>query len=137
MNVLLSESSQPRVSDFGLSPLRLETQSKSPSESDLGTLAFKAPELFNLSPKYTGKSDVYSYAILLWELCTRQHPYEDVPTIGIREGVKSGERMSIPDEVPKPMRQLILDCWNQQPQDRPPFDVVIERIQSIVGTASN
>ena len=38
-----------------------------------------APELLE-NKQYTSKIDVYSYAIVLWEICSRRTPYHNLKT---------------------------------------------------------
>ena len=40
-----------------------------------GSIQYMAPEVF-VSAHYTEKSDVYSFAIILWELLSRETPYD-------------------------------------------------------------
>ena len=40
-----------------------------------GTLAWKAPEEFDDEP-FSQKSDVYSFAIVIWEMMTREKPFK-------------------------------------------------------------
>lgn len=40
------------------------------------------PEIF-LGEKYTEKADVYSFGLLLWELWTRQQPFEGINAVVI------------------------------------------------------
>jgi len=89
-----------------------------------------APELFKLSPLYSVKSDIYAYGIVLWEIAAREDPYVDCTSaMLIRECVKDGDRMSVPEETPKAFEKLIQDCWAQVPDQRPTAVKVLERIK--------
>jgi len=65
---------------------------------------------------------------VLWELATRQRPYEESSDAMIREGVKSGQRLPIPKDIPDPFRELIELCWQGNPQERPNFSKIMEFI---------
>ena len=59
-----------KLADFGLS-----VEDVSDIETGrVGTAQFTAPEVL-LSMPYTEKSDVYSFAVLLWSMITRSIPY--------------------------------------------------------------
>src|SRR5437899_2436521 len=91
-------------------------------------LCWQAPELFSVNSKFTEKCDVYSYGVTLWELSTRRVPYEDHSLPMIQSLVAQGDRLSIPESVPGYMVALISDCWHQNPEKRPSFSVVVERL---------
>ena len=77
-NVLLSgedlSTAVAKVSDFGVS-LALEASRISLSGGGgAGTLAWKAPEVF--AGRYSEKSDVFGFAVVCFEVITRQNPWE-------------------------------------------------------------
>jgi mitogen-activated protein kinase kinase kinase 9 len=59
---------------------------------------------------YNDKADVYSYGIILWELCARETPYSDMDDeYKIAEAVLLRDyRPAIPSYVPPGMRPLFL-----------------------------
>ena len=44
----------------------------------IGTLLWMAPEIMEGSAKYGQPADVYSFAIVLWEILSRSLPWEDI-----------------------------------------------------------
>jgi serine/threonine protein kinase len=74
----------------------------------LGTLRYMAPEVFTLR-SYKMSSDIYSYAITLWEMITRTRPYALMDDMQIMYGVGNNQlRPKIDgDNIPKNMRPLI------------------------------
>ena len=124
-----------KVCDFGLAEIRRETllQSTSmPSLQDIvGSFAWKAPELFVPHGQHTKQSDVYSLGMVLWELATGRRPwyeYDDEAIILVH--IKSGERPTIPSDVPEPYQQWIQEAWHADPQKRPSCFQLMERIHS-------
>jgi hypothetical protein len=129
MNFLLKYNGLPnqkylvKVCDFGLAEIRRETLSQSssfPSSQLGGSFYWKAPELLTSRSRHTKQTDVYSLGIVFWELATERKPwdeYEDEAIIVIQ--VKTGERPTIPSDIPEPYKQLIQLAWNQEPQKRP------------------
>ena len=43
----------------------------------IGTYQWMAPEVIK-SQKYTEKADVFSFAIILWEIASREPPYRSI-----------------------------------------------------------
>ncbi|EFC35430.1 predicted protein [Naegleria gruberi] len=77
-NILLSNDLTPKVCDFGLSKLSNDN-SKTTKTGQVGSLLYMAPEVL-LGKNYNEKSDVYSFAIIMWQLifdenCIFQYNY--------------------------------------------------------------
>lgn len=64
------------VADFGLSRIKDHAQLINSRAGLEGTVEYAAPEVLRGEP-YTEKCDIWSYAVLLWELLHRQRPYAD------------------------------------------------------------
>ncbi|GIQ80873.1 hypothetical protein KIPB_001744, partial [Kipferlia bialata] len=73
-NIMLNkEGTMSRISDFGLSKAH-DAFKTSTSTTFAGTPIYSAPELFELSYRFTQKADVWSYGAILWELITGMKP---------------------------------------------------------------
>lgn len=127
-----------KISDFGLAKIRQET-SRQTTDSDrqrvaAGTLQWKAPELLKFG-KPSKASDVYSLGIVFWELATECVPYEELDEATISQGVKTGERLKIPDDVPRDYTLIISSAWNQEPDERPTTEQLIQQIMTVSAAA--
>jgi serine/threonine protein kinase len=71
LNLLLTDDLDCKVTDFGLSRFKAESDERMTGQC--GTYHWMAPEVIN-SENYTEKADVYSVAIILWEIYTRAIP---------------------------------------------------------------
>lgn len=92
-----------------------------------------APEIIAGQP-YTEKSDVYSFAIVLWEMVSMQLPFYGMdPTAAANQVLQGGLRPHIPQFCPQPVAVLISSCWNQEPTLRPSFKQIGELIKRIPG----
>jgi len=79
------------------------------------------------------KSDVYSYAIILWEIFSGgANPCpQDVSHVSLANQIISeGWRPSVPSNCPQQWVDLIKQCWAQNPDDRPDFREIIDILQS-------
>jgi curved DNA-binding protein CbpA len=108
-NVLLDEDMQAKLTDFGLSVIRL-SPGKLPPHIASQTLCdnrWKAPELFERGARYTQKADVFSYGVILWELATGKEPI----------GGKPREK-DIPATCPGEFKAIIKRCRKTKPEKR-------------------
>ena len=128
LNLLVSKNYQVKVCDFGLSRV---IDSKNQMTSNIGTVSWVAPELF-AKKLYTEKADVYSYAIILWELVTRQMPFGDIEAFSVPLMVSRGERPDLSKDIPIEWRKLIKACWHQKPTSRPAFKKILVKLRSML-----
>jgi WD40 repeat protein len=80
-NILVDESGQPRVLDFGVAritdPDLLLTASETRTGELLGTLSYMSPEQFSAHPStLDARSDVYTLGVILYELLAERLPYQ-------------------------------------------------------------
>eukprot|EP01088_Endostelium_zonatum_P020081 TRINITY_DN722_c1_g1_i1.p1 TRINITY_DN722_c1_g1~~TRINITY_DN722_c1_g1_i1.p1 ORF type:complete len:2287 (+),score=512.39 TRINITY_DN722_c1_g1_i1:319-7179(+) len=96
-----------------------------------------APEVI-AGEEYTEKVDIYNFAILMWELLTKQYPYAEYRTrfkdVGdLETAVRGGLRPSFPKKigvVPSYVK-LIEDCWHDDPDMRPTFTDILAALPEI------
>jgi len=96
--------------------------------------AWIAPEAMQKRESDLNKhaADMWSYAILLWELETREIPFADMAPLEIGMKVAlEGLRISIPPGVSAHMSRLMKICMNEDPTKRPRFDMIIPIIEKI------
>jgi serine/threonine protein kinase len=133
-NVLLngdvaSGNFEVKVTDFGVST-EYSTQSKDRT-AETGTYRWMAPEVIR-HENYSSPADVYSFAIVLWQLLTREHPFADKSTFEAAATVAMEKgRPPFPDGTPPSIQELIESCWAHNPEDRPQFDDIIASLNNI------
>ncbi|CAG9856184.1 unnamed protein product [Phyllotreta striolata] len=78
-------------------------------------------------------SDMWSYAVLLWELATREVPFADQSPmeVGMRIALE-GLRIGIKPGISSHMTKLIKICMNEDPGKRPTFDMVLPILERMV-----
>lgn len=120
-NVLLTEKMHAKIADFGLAR---NTDGKDYYHKETeGNLPLKwmAPEAIT-HQKYTTKSDVWSFGILLWEIYSLgSTPYPGVKNNDVLKYVRRGTRMEKPKHSEEQIYQLMLQCWSGPPELRPSF----------------
>jgi len=129
-NLLVDNQWKIKVSDFGLSRF-VKDSDTAQRLTACGTPSWAAPEVLN-DLKYSQKADVYSFAICLWELCTRKDPYTNMsaPQVVLFVAVKN-KRLKIPKSVPQAFVDLINDTWKTDPNDRPEFITLADRFEAL------
>ena len=120
-----------KVADFGLSSrLFVDTLTDRAVENP----TWCAPEVLENKP-YTVKADVYSYGMMLWELYTRELPFDNYKfQYQVEDDVKKGVRPSIPEDCWEEYKELIQVCWHPIAEKRPLFDKIIKAILSMIST---
>ena len=86
-----------------------------------------------LRKRYNLAVDVFSFAILLWEICALEKPFDGYSEMQhMNFVVQRGYRPKIESLKgwPEGLRALITKCWDQDMNRRPIFrDVVCELVQ--------
>jgi len=81
---------------------QLEQKKKEKSienEESALSVFWAAPELFDEPDAHSNQSDVYSYAIVMWEIATRKQPYEGMSPEAVAIAVvQSKARPAMPDD---------------------------------------
>ncbi|CAH2043860.1 unnamed protein product, partial [Iphiclides podalirius] len=91
-----------------------------------GSAAWMAPEVFEGS-SYTEKCDVFSWGIILWEVLSRRKPFEEGGSaFRIMWAVHTGQRPNLIEGCPEPIEQLMTQCWDKVPAERPSMAEVVE-----------
>eukprot|EP01083_Nonionella_stella_P248122 859427_1 len=136
-NLLLDEEYRVKVTDFGTAKHLEQVFSKAFTE--VGTLGYVAPEV--LDPPingYDGKVDVFSYAVILWEIYSSyakiatDNVLTTVSTLQYAQRLKNGFRPKIPSDCPQQFRFLIDQCWQYKPQKRPTFAQIVLYLQRCI-----
>ncbi|KMZ65438.1 Protein kinase family protein [Zostera marina] len=135
-NILQDDSGHLKVADFGISKfLKLAkiVKEDEPLAGQDTSCRYVAPEVF-LNKGYDTKVDVFSFSLILQEM------FEGHPPFSSRtENDAKKERppfRASPKLYPRGIKQLIEECWSENPGDRPTFRDIIRRLQTIQNNLS-
>lgn len=119
-----------KVTDFGLTGFAPTLAGR-----EVDNPVWLAPEVMR-NEEYTEKADVYSFAVIMYELLTRtQFMGHHSFLSDIENKVILGERPSIPEspectQVPE-WNQLMQSCWDHDAEKRPSFAGVFDSLKAI------
>lgn len=124
-NVLISEDGVAKLSDFGLA--REESFNV---EGGKFPIKWTAPEALRFNVKFSNKSDMWSFGILLWEIYSfGRVPYPRIPLADVVKHVEKGYRMEAPESCPAEVYEIMREAWNSEPENRPTFIEVLSRLE--------
>uniref|UniRef100_A0A1Q3EWZ1 receptor protein-tyrosine kinase n=2 Tax=Culex tarsalis TaxID=7177 RepID=A0A1Q3EWZ1_CULTA len=131
-NVLVCSNKIVKISDFGLS--RDIYQENLYRKTGTGKLPIKWLALESLTHQvYTSQSDVWSFGVLLYEICTLGgNPYPLLSTSNLIAKLKSGYRMEQPSSCTDELYALMLSCWSAMPIERPTFSCLQAKLQELL-----
>lgn len=134
-NILLDNKWNAKISDFGITKIKeisANSQKATPGQfENLGTIYWTAPEIFNMEA-HSEKSDCYSFGIILWELTHRRVPYHGREPMAVTMDVSlRGLRPKIDDSVDPKLKDLMTECWAQEPDKRPFFEDIVARLRQL------
>ena len=98
--------------------------SDSEHTAETGTYRWMAPEVIR-HESYSLQADVFSYALLAWQLLTREEPFcklsqiESAGLVALEQA-----RPPIPYGTPRQIAWFVNQCWKECPDERLTFDVI-------------
>ncbi|XP_016318273.1 tyrosine-protein kinase fynb isoform X2 [Sinocyclocheilus anshuiensis] len=120
-NILVGDNLVCKIADFGLARL-IEDNEYTARQGAKFPIKWTAPEAA-LYGKFTIKSDVWSFGILLTELVTKGRvPYPGMNNREVLEQVERGYRMPSPQDCPSSLHELMVQCWKKDAEERPTFE---------------
>lgn len=132
-NILVGERNLVKIADFGLARL-ISGNVYSAQEGAKFPIKWTAPEAATYH-KFTIKSDVWSFGILLTELVTYGRvPYPGMSNTEVLQQVEKGMRMSFESlgpHCPKALYDIMMECWHKDPQKRLTFDTLVWKLNSL------
>ncbi|XP_068279047.1 LOW QUALITY PROTEIN: tyrosine-protein kinase SYK-like [Nyctibius grandis] len=134
-NVLLVTQHYAKISDFGLSKALSADENYYKAQSHgKWPVKWYAPEYMHECMdfyKFSSKSDVWSFGVLMWEAFScGQKPYKGMKGGEVAQMIERGERMERPEVCPTEIYDLMKLCWMYNVDDRPGFVAVELRLRN-------
>jgi WD40 repeat protein/serine/threonine protein kinase len=141
-NILLDAQGKAKLADLGVAQVDVllqETEAKAVAMG-LQDKRFIAPEQVNSPTLITKATDVYALGLVLWQIASGKEPNNPLERNHYRNRLLNVYNLSnsnivgretIPDECPESFKQLILDCWETDPDKRPSAQAIVERLEAL------
>ncbi|RGB27613.1 kinase-like domain-containing protein [Rhizophagus diaphanus] len=128
-NILMSDDYKELfIIDLGLCKPISDLQDSDDNEI-YGILPYMAPEIIRRNP-YTQASDIYSFSMIMWEFTSGNPPYNnEAHDLELSLSICEGKRPKIMKNTPKCYIDLMENCWNPNPSNRPTI-IMLENIIS-------
>ncbi|GAB0188424.1 tyrosine-protein kinase Tec [Grus japonensis] len=92
---------------------------------------WSSPEVFHFK-KYSSKSDVWSFGVLMWEVFTEgKMPFESKSNSEVVREISQGNRLYRPHLASHTVYKVMYSCWHEKPEGRPTFAELIETLTDI------
>ncbi|CAE6446914.1 unnamed protein product [Rhizoctonia solani] len=143
IKILMSDDMIPKFCDFGNAAL-LNPYEALPFDNELqrrATLRWAAPEILMNAEKIrlTSESDVYALGMTILEAITGEFPWGMEPGLAITANIRAGIYPQRPqiyfpleDEWANLTWDLLTQCWDQKPENRPTASEVRDRLKDII-----
>ncbi|XP_077991318.1 uncharacterized protein LOC144445585 [Glandiceps talaboti] len=127
-NVLVGNKMEIKIADFGLSITKTYYVNEKSEDTAEGTLVYIAPEcLMELDELPNEKQDVYSFAIMAWELCSGEIAFKGARNkehlwMAVAQGKRRPKLDTLRSEkCPLELIDIMVRCWAHDAKDRPRF----------------
>lgn len=139
-NVLVDADGVACISDCGL---ELVLREETPSKPIPANLRWMAPEVISADKRKKqptvedGKrADIYSLAMVMFEVLTGITPFQDATDGEIASGVITGLRPEWPsddpfEELTDALWREVQACWSYDPEERPTASAVLQTLQAV------
>ncbi|XP_068182109.1 tyrosine-protein kinase BTK isoform X2 [Antennarius striatus] len=130
-NCLVDSNGTVKVTDFGLSRYVLDDEYTSSAGSKF-PVRWSPPEVL-LYCKFSSKSDIWAYGVLMWEMYTLgQLPYERLNNTEIVAQVSRGLRLYRPKMANEKVYSIMTSCWLEKAEERPTFEELVLTVQDLL-----
>uniref|UniRef100_W8B5E0 non-specific protein-tyrosine kinase n=3 Tax=Dacinae TaxID=164860 RepID=W8B5E0_CERCA len=135
-NCLVGSENVVKVADFGLARYVLDDQYTSSGGTKF-PIKWAPPEVLNYT-RFSSKSDVWAYGVLMWEVFTcGKMPYGRLKNTEVVERVQRGIILEKPKSCAKEIYDVMKKCWSHGPEERPSFRILKEQLALVAQTLTD
>ncbi|XP_045073402.1 NT-3 growth factor receptor-like, partial [Coregonus clupeaformis] len=117
-NCLVGSGLLVKIGDFGMSRDIYSTDYYRVGDHTMLPIRWMPPESI-MYRKFTIESDVWSFGVILWEIFTYgKQPWFQLSNNEVIECITQGRVLDRPRVCPKEVYELMLGCWQREPQQR-------------------
>ena len=128
-NCLLDEKTRVQICDFGLTRKVQQQHGFLGAAADgFGPLKWMAPESISPPHVFSKNSDAYMFGVLMYEICTGNEPFANIPTNQAVMRILEGERLPIPTNIPENIMRIMGQCFHEHPELRPSLKTIYETL---------
>lgn len=134
-NCLIGNDGAVKISDFGMSRMTEGEDDVYMVNTTAKQIPIKwtAPEALT-KMTYVLATDVWAFGILLWEIfsCGKM-PYPGMNNRECKNAViNDGYRMQAPEGTPDQVEQLMSECWQAKPEERPTMADIVDFLKEVL-----
>jgi len=118
-NILINDAGQVKITDFGIAVAK-SLQNMTQTNTVIGSVHYLSPEQTRGGMAST-KSDIYALGVMLYEMLTKQVPYEGDTPVAVAMKHATEDMPSVRDfdpRIPQALENVILKATAKRPQDR-------------------
>jgi serine/threonine-protein kinase len=117
-NLLIMADGTTKITDFGIAKAKMQDVNLTATGLVMGTALYVSPEQASAQP-VTGSSDVYSLGVVAYECLAGDPPFVADQPLAIAIMHKHDPVPPLPNDVPRPIADLVYAMLAKNPEDRP------------------
>ena len=131
-NCLMDSKLTVKIADFGMSrEVSSMDYYRIGSSKACLPVRWMPPEAL-MYGKFTLKSDVWSYGVLMWEVYSYGHqPHTGVSNYEVIDRIKEGRLLECPTHCPPAIFDIMKSCWTRSPAKRATMDTIWSRLNKL------
>ena len=134
-NILLDKQGRAKLADLGVAQVDALLQETEASVVAMGAQdkRFIVPEVEACQTLSTKETDIYALGLVFWQIATGQEPrkIDDLSLYRKENWQKGRERDAISADCPESFKQLMLECWAKDPNQRPTAQGVLAKLAAL------